>query len=370
MVAMLCLVVLGCGPHAELDEQAACIEGDVIVEVPPDPARVEELEGVRCIRGRLTVRPNFDFPDDSLPADALSLLATLEIVEGDVWIYGTPLESLDFFASLSRVDGDFRVLANHRLVELEGPPQLAEIGGSLRIEDNYSLVSIGGFEALHTVGGLLVTGNQALLAVIGPTQLQRIDGDLRISAANDLEILEGLQAVREVTGSIEMGECFGDFGDLGALSSFGGLRNLETIGGDLRLVCVNGPQSLEQLGKLASIGGDLRLEGNYFYGTSGVRRFATGNLQHVGGGVWITRMSEFINFVGLESVDELAFLHVDLLPELESLTGLSADLRVGDVTIKNTATGQAEVDEFLASIEVTGTVETCGNSEDLSEWCD
>ena len=31
---------------------------------------------------------------------------------------------------------------------------------------------------------------------------------------------------------------------------------------------------------------------------------------------------------------------------------------------------QAEVDEFLASIEITGTVETCGNTEDLSQWCE
>ena len=253
----------------------------------------------------------------ALAADGLSIFAWHGLsVDEFYWCIDATLE---FRPTLTLDDGADLIFRVHsRFPELAGGIrggteetttgvqrlQAMADDGKLR----YPVVAVNNAETKWDFDNVYGTGQSALDGVL--RNVTRIDGDLGIFGNEPLDYEERTQrharslgdeqAARESKGSI--------FSDGEALSNLEGLRNLQSIGGSLKLglpiVGYNfGLTTLEGLRSLQSIEGDLHIQHNFaLTSLKGLH-----NVQSVGG--------------------ELHILHNDLLTTMEGLDNLRS---VGD----------------------------------------
>jgi hypothetical protein len=166
------------------------------------------------------------------------------------------------------VPGTVLIKGNAALIE-PALPNVLEIGGDLIIENNDSLTHLMGltdWQLKSIGGGLAVRGNAKLTDLRGIMRLRDIAGDVEISTPAVGSPM-GLEGLTHIGGRLEIH-------DNNVLSDFGGLSwNLTSIDGDL-LVLNNATLVAFDLTKLASIGGQMRVELNPQLPECAVDRFA------------------------------------------------------------------------------------------------
>lgn len=223
--------------------------------------------------------------------------------------------SLTGLGGVQTVGGDLTVSGEER-TSVSGLSSLESVGGSLTIRDT-SIVSLEGLESLRTVG--------EASEGVGP-------GDLEISGNASLVSLEALSALTSV---------YSDFVllDNEALPSVQGLGALSSIGGNVwirgeALVDLDGFDALER------VGGDFRLEGNTrFEGLIGLERIGGSlipDLQQDCGGLealavideslYLNATSSLTSLDGLEALTTIGMLYIDNAHQLQNVDAL-ANLR-------------------------------------------
>jgi hypothetical protein len=125
---------------------------------PIAAAKLDDLGGVRCITGGLT-------------------------------IHQTDLMDLSMFSSLELLGNGLNIVENEALQNLDGLASLQRIGGSIRIEDNDALQNLAGLAGLSAMGPTGMPGGNAL-QIIGNASLagcwaSRIAGQLGANCSRD-----------------------------------------------------------------------------------------------------------------------------------------------------------------------------------------
>ena len=161
-----------------------------------------------------------------------------------------------------------------------------------------------------------------------------VTGDLHLGS-RVLRDLSGLESLESVEGTLIIGGETDDIGTpiLSALTSLQGLQGLQTVGGSL-LVQFNGElEGLLGLGRLTSVGGELRISlfNRRLRSLAGLEALTT-----VGGPVSIRSNAAFTSLEGLNNLTTAGGLLVST-PAVVSLNGLSSLSSIeGDLTIQQT----------------------------------
>lgn len=250
------------------EECQRTVDGDVVVD---DFGDFEELFDVSVIRGNLTVQGVeglFDlFPLFCLTRveGTFSLLENPDLpnlfgldrlaeVESLVVESNPQLFSLSGLFSLFGVNGDLRIRSNVSLPTLSDLLPLGFIGGTLEISDNDSLFDLFSIESITSVGSVSITENDNLTTLEG---LGSITGLAQLELRNNASLSDifALSSLREATGIRIEGNP--------SLTTLTGLFRVEGIGGGgLQIIGNANLPSLEGLGNITQVDGEIRIEGN------------------------------------------------------------------------------------------------------------
>lgn len=199
------------------------------------------LVGVACVAGSVTVLADFAGFDLGLPE--------LVRVDGDLVVEGTGVSAI-LLPHLETLGGDLVVKDNPSLESVDAP-KLDEIPGELVLKDNDALASLQGLSSLTWVGSALISGLPLLESLAGLDALTGVGGSLALNNNAKLADLTALSKLSVVDGTLTLSMN-------GALQSLAGLDALELTGG-LVLWVMNGLTTLDGLGALATIEGDLSI---------------------------------------------------------------------------------------------------------------
>lgn len=255
-------------------------------------------------------------PDDV----AMMRASCVTKIAGDLRIGNVDLESLSEFDFVSVVGGDLIVGEASPIDSYGGMDGLRSIGGSLVLASNSVVVPDPAFPLLESVGENLV--------VRAPPSLDQLPGfDALVSVGGDLAVAPGLPLP--------------------------GLKNLQRVGGLLRLDWDDSP---EALARLESVAGDLELGGQYadFAGLESLVSL---------GGLRLVDVPHLESLAGLEGIDELERLFVVDAPLLSSVGGLANLTDVGELTLVNTG---LETLDGLAENPRVSVSATISDNDDLT----
>ncbi len=189
----------------------------------------------------LPLCPTLRFEGDAFitSAEALNDLHGVTIIEGDLNIFGTQLETLRGLECLTEVRGSVRINNNTALSDISALRRLAFVQGDLKLGTDKSLVTLqiqpavsleplralrvvggslwleslqepataDGLEALACVGGDLIIGDTAL-ETITPTHfgaLEQIGDSIQFLGNNRLETINSFNRLRVVNGNVAFG---------------------------------------------------------------------------------------------------------------------------------------------------------------------
>ena len=279
-----------------------------------DQAALDEFAGAGeggpfVIRGDLIV-------DNRLGSADLSGLEQLRTIYGDLVVEGSGLESLAGLDNLEAIHGRLTLRFNGGLTDITALSSVGTIG-SLLIVGN-SLPDLRGLENLQTTDSIFILENSRLSSLEGLNNLTTVNGNMHLNRNNIVD-LEPLSQLTRVEGALE----------------------ITTTAFERSLL------SIEHLGNLRHVGGDLILTNHFLLDNVDVLR----NLQHVGG-------FQLINS-GVASIDGLDHLFTELdgslvlrgndaLVEIDEFANLT---RVGG---QLTMSGLALPDPDLPRLEVVG----------------
>jgi hypothetical protein len=201
---------------------AACVGphhvGDVFAT---DPSTLEQLEGVQCLIGSLTVRGN--------RIEDLSALRALRVVSGSVTILRTPL-----IERLTDLDGLEHVGVELIVDQLPGRAEM-DLFPSLRFAQSVWITSIvkvqrlGGFDDLEQANSIRFTNMHQLRFIAGSDGgpvAERIEqtGELSLQLLPQLEAVAGFGALRSIgsvtlngVGAVALGDAFEQLRELSSL---------------------------------------------------------------------------------------------------------------------------------------------------------
>ena len=203
-------------------------------------------------------------------------------IEGDVNIGGlyggTDITNLNELSVITSIGGKLEVVWNNNLTNLSGFSNLTFIGGDLVFKKNEIMTSLVGLENLASVEGSLIIG--------GP-----FSGSTGLTWGTFLTSFTGLDNITTIGGNLGIIENH-------ALTNFMGLENVTSIGGELYIDWNSSLNSLTGLDNVTSIGGGFSVSDN------NVLTSLTGldNVTSIGGSLFICNNNVLTSLTGLESL--------------------------------------------------------------------
>jgi hypothetical protein len=333
---------------------------------------------------------------DETPPDNLRCLVE---VTGGLFISDTAaVGDLTALARLEVVGGDLHVLRNQSLTSIEGLGRLRQVGGVLWIGENPVLTDTSGLGALESVTQIAISNNEMLGEIRG---LSRSVQKLEIltirnnPALLDLDALSGLSTdvssgatLLAISGNDKLTSIagLGDFvngaqpnlvlrisenPELASLAGLDGVVELNTL--ELTdLPTIDELQGLAGLTRATNIS-IARNSGLSTLHGLGALSMVTGELQigHCGSQAPNSNAS-LTSLAGLDVLASVFALRIsgnEALVSIDSLASLAgSEMSIVNIQ-RNPELPIAEVQAFLASVTVTGSVETCENQNE-AEPCD
>lgn len=318
--------------------------------------------------------------------DQLMELASYDIVDGDVFIDQTDLESIEIPMCLQKITGTLFILENPNLKSISGLSLLSTVEGHIYIYDNDSLENLKGLEGLVTLNsGISIGNNKLLVDLSGLESLRRIESDLYIWGNDNLQALTGLEHLEYIGDCL----CIGSWSDDGqyhgnpslvslsgldslrevgeavkisdnySLPSLVGLGRLEIIGDDLLIYENDNLESFTGLFSLKEIRGDLRIGENHILkNIDGLRTVKT-----IAENIFIEDNPELDNIDGLKNIEETwaDYVKIDNNDSLRHIDGLSWLQETGN-SLQITDNENLRSIEGLSSLEVVGGSLSIGGS--------
>ena len=186
---------------------------------------------------------------------------------GDI-IFTTEQDLIDFQAAgYTKVRGNVIVSGGEITTLQKLDNLLTEINGSLRLECS-TLTTLDGLYGLKTITDSLIIKDGNMTSFEGLRNLETIGGNFRViakssnSSLRSLSSFKGLSGLKSIGGDFEVNaKSFSYSSSLDALASFEGLESLETIGGNFKVIgpSLNFLASFKGLSGLKSIGGDFEV---------------------------------------------------------------------------------------------------------------
>ena len=186
---------------------------------------------------------------------------------GDI-IFTTEQDLIDFQAAgYTKVRGNVIVSGGEITTLQKLDNLLTEINGSLRLECS-TLTTLDGLYGLKTITDSLIIKDGNMTSFEGLRNLETIGGNFRViakssnSSLRSLSSFKGLSSLKSIGGDFEVNaKSFSYSSSLDALASFEGLESLETIGGNFKVIgpSLNFLASFKGLSGLKSIGGDFEV---------------------------------------------------------------------------------------------------------------
>ena len=245
---------------------------------------------------------------------------------GDI-IFETEQDLIDFqTAGYTKVRGNVIVSGGEITTLQKLDNLLTEINGSLRLECS-TLTTLDGLYGLKTITDSLIIKDGDMTSFEGLRNLGTIGGNFKVIAEssysyyyslNSLSSFKGLSGLKSIGGDFEVNAKYSS--SLKSLASFEGLESLETIGGNFRVIAESSSSSSSSLNSLSS-----------FKGLSG--------LKSIGGDFEVNAKSysslkSLASFEGLESLTNIgggkltinycsSLNNIDALKNIESLNDIS-----------------------------------------------
>ena len=240
---------------------------------------------------------------------------------GDI-IFETEQDLIDFqTAGYTKVRGNVIVSGGEITTLQKLDNLLTEINGSLRLECS-TLTTLDGLYGLKTITDSLIIKDGDMTSFEGLRNLGTIGGNFKVIAEssysyyyslNSLSSFKGLSGLKSIGGDFEVNAKYSS--SLKSLASFEGLESLETIGGNFRVIA----ESYSSLNSLSS-----------FKGLSG--------LKSIGGDFEVnaksySSLNSLASFEGLESLETIggnfkviagSYSSLESLSSFKSLSGLKS----------------------------------------------
>ena len=264
---------------------------------------------------------------------------------GDI-IFTTEQDLIDFQAAgYTKVRGNVIVSGGEITTLQKLDNLLTEINGSLRLECS-TLTTLDGLYGLKTITDSLIIKDGNMTSFEGLRNLETIGGNFRViakssnSSLRSLSSFKGLSGLKSIGGDFEVNaKSFSYSSSLDALASFEGLESLETIGGNFKVIgfSLESLSSFKGLSGLKSIGGD----------------FEVGNL------------NSLESFEGLESLETIGGNFKVIGPSLNflaSFKGLSGLKSIGGDFEVNAKSSYSSFLDALESFEGLESLETIGGN--------
>ena len=228
-------------------------------------------------------------------------------------------------------------------------------------------------------GNVIVSGGEITTLQKLDNLLTEINGSLRLECST-LTTLDGLYGLKTITDSLIIKD--------GNMTSFEGLRNLETIGGNFRVIAKSSNSSLRSLSSfkglssLKSIGGDFEVNAKSSYSSSSLDALESfeglESLEIIGGNFKVIAessnssslrsLSSFKGLSGLKSIGgdfevNAKSFYSSSLDALESFEGLSGLKSIGgDFEVNAKSFSYSSSLDALASFEGLESLETIGGN--------
>ena len=170
---------------------------------------------------------------------------------------------------------------------------LTEINGSLRLECS-TLTTLDGLYGLKTITDSLIIKDGDMTSFEGLRNLGTIGGNFKVIAESSFK---GLNGLKSIGGDFEVNAN-------SSLESFEGLESLETIGGNFKIIdnesSLNALSSFKGLSSLKSIGGDFEVKARVLESFEGLE-----NLTNIGDKLTIKGCSSLNNIDALKNIESL-----------------------------------------------------------------
>lgn len=253
-----------------------------------------------------------------------------------------PINNLDDFAALTRVDRRLTVAGMSGLTDLSGLP------------------------ALTVLGGLYVLNNPALTSLAGlPEAVDAVDGDLVLVGNVGLDSPRGLGGLRWLGGDLVLGTSDGP----SHVTSLVGLEGLEFIGGSLRVDRAPALQSLAGLDNLIEIGGDVVLTSVFEPSIASLSLAGVPALHTIHGGLVLYAHDRMVDLQGLESLARVGVIDMEANPMLRSTQGLSGLEDAGEVLIFDNDVMEDIVELYrIDHVDGAVCVEVPGSTTEPEAW--
>ena len=226
-------------------------------------------------------------------------------------------------------------------------------------------------------GNVIVSGGEITTLQKLDNLLTEINGSLRLECST-LTTLDGLYGLKTITDSLIIKD--------GNMTSFEGLRNLETIGGNFRVIAKSSNSSLRSLSSfkglsgLKSIGGDFEVNAKSFSYSSSLDALASfeglESLEIIGGNFKViaessnsSSLRSLSSFKGLSSLKSIggdfevnakssySSSSLDALESFEGLSGLKSiggDFEVGNLNSLESFEGLESLETIGGNFKVIG----------------
>ena len=220
-------------------------------------------------------------------------------------------------------------------------------------------------------GNVIVSGGEITTLQKLDNLLTEINGSLRLECST-LTTLDGLYGLKTITDSLIIKD--------GNMTSFEGLRNLETIGGNFRVIAKSSNSSLRSLSSfkglsgLKSIGGDFEVNAKSFYSSSldALESFeGLESLEIIGGNFKViaessnssSSLDALESFEGLESLEiiggnfKVIGFSLESLSSFKGLSGLKSiggDFEVGNLNSLESFEGLESLETIGGNFKVIG----------------
>ena len=189
---------------------------------------------------------------------------------GDI-IFETEQDLIDFqTAGYTKVRGNVIVSGGEITTLQKLDNLLTEINGSLRLECS-TLTTLDGLYGLKTITDSLIIKDGDMTSFEGLRNLGTIGGNFKVIAEssysyyyslNSLSSFKGLSGLKSIGGDFEVNAKSSYSSSLKSLASFEGLESLETIGGNFKVIA-GSYSSLESLSSFKSLSGLKSIGGDF-----------------------------------------------------------------------------------------------------------
>ena len=275
---------------------------------------------------------------------------------GDI-IFTTEQDLIDFQAAgYTKVRGNVIVSGGEITTLQKLDNLLTEINGSLRLECS-TLTTLDGLYGLKTITDSLIIKDGNMTSFEGLRNLETIGGNFRViakssnSSLRSLSSFKGLSGLKSIGGDFEVNaKSFSYSSSLDALASFEGLESLETIGGNFKVIAESSNSS--SLRSLSS-----------FKGLSGLKSIGGDFEVNAKSFSYSSSLDALASFEGLESLETIGGnfkvigFSLESLSSFKGLSGLKSiggDFEVGNLNSLESFKGLESLETIGGNFKVIG----------------